>query len=51
MLVRHLEDHNYAQGPQNNPFQGDAEEKKNNGNKKMPGLSKSHYQMLEPVKK
>ena len=28
MLVRHLEGHNYAQGPQNNPFQGDAEKRK-----------------------
>ena len=33
MLVRHLEDHYYAQGPQNNPFRSDAEEQ-NNGNKK-----------------
>ena len=49
MLVRHVEDHNCAQGPQNNPFQGDAEEQ-NNGNKKMSGLGKSHYQMLELVK-
>ena len=49
MLVRHLEDHNYAQGHQNNPFQGD-EEKQNNGSKKMSGFGKSYYQMLEPVK-
>ena len=49
MLVRHLEDHNYAQGLQNNPFQGDAG-KQNNGNERTPRPDKSNYQMLEPVK-